>query len=80
MKSSQLLLAVSTIPPLLHTLLHLHCGRTRRTNGRGLGTFQKAVSFFEFRGKLDRKEVSRVHLEGPANGQLDEGFSVVFLS
>jgi hypothetical protein len=85
MKSNQILLEVSTIAPLLHTLLHLDGGLTRRTNVRNLGTFQKAMFFSEFRGTLDRKEVSRtlevgVHLEGPASGQLDEAFSVVFLS
>ena len=33
----------SIIPPMLHTHLHLHVALTRRTKGRDLGTFQKAV-------------------------------------
>jgi len=34
---------VSIIPPVLHTFLQLHIARNRRTSGRDLGTFQKAV-------------------------------------
>jgi hypothetical protein len=34
----------STIPPMLHTHLHLHVALTRRTNERILGTFQQSVS------------------------------------
>jgi hypothetical protein len=34
---------VSTIPPVLHTHLHLHFTLTRKTERRSLGTFQKAV-------------------------------------
>lgn len=30
---------VSNIPPMLHTLLHLHVALNRRTNARNLGTF-----------------------------------------
>ena len=29
----------SNIPPMLHTLLHLHVALTRRKNARSLGTF-----------------------------------------
>jgi hypothetical protein len=36
---------VSIIPPLLHIHLHLHVAVIRRTNGRSLGTFQKAMLF-----------------------------------
>jgi hypothetical protein len=32
---------VSVISPMLHINLHLHAARTRRTNGRSLGTFTK---------------------------------------
>ena len=38
-----LLPPVSIIPPLLHSYLRLHVALTRRTNGRSLGTFQKAL-------------------------------------
>jgi hypothetical protein len=31
--------------PMLHTQLHLHVALTRRTNGRSLATFQKAMLF-----------------------------------
>ena len=34
---------VRIIQPILHT--HLHAGRTRRTNGRSLGTVHKAILF-----------------------------------
>jgi hypothetical protein len=34
---------VSIIPPLLHAHLYRHVALMRRTNGRSLGTFQKAV-------------------------------------
>ena len=34
---------VSIIPPTLHAHLHLLVALTRRTNGRDLGTFQKAM-------------------------------------
>lgn len=34
---------VSVIPPMLHTYLNLHVCLGGRTNGQGLGTFQKAV-------------------------------------
>jgi hypothetical protein len=33
------------IQPILHTHLYLHVALTRRTSGRGLGTFQKAMLF-----------------------------------
>ena len=36
---------VSIIPPMLHTHLHLHVALNRRTKGRSLGTFEKAVFF-----------------------------------
>ena len=36
---------VCTVPPVLHTHLHLHAGLTRRTNQRSLGTFHKATLF-----------------------------------
>jgi len=36
---------VSIIPPMLHTHLHLQVGFTSSTNGRNLGTFQKAMLF-----------------------------------
>jgi len=36
---------VSIIPPILHTYLHLHAAVTRMTNGRSLGTLQKAMKF-----------------------------------
>ena len=36
---------VSIIPPVLHTHLHLHVAVSRRTNGRSLDTFQKAMPF-----------------------------------
>ena len=35
---------VNIIPPVFHAVLHLRVGRTR-TNGRGLGTFQKHWCF-----------------------------------
>jgi len=35
----------SIIPPMLHTHLHQHAMLSRRTNGRSLGTFQKAMLF-----------------------------------
>jgi hypothetical protein len=38
-----LLSSVSTIPPKLHTHLHLHVAFTRSTNGHSLGTCQKAT-------------------------------------
>jgi hypothetical protein len=47
---------VSIIPQMFHTHLHLHVVLTRRTNGRYLGTFQKAMPFsvihfyLEFKG------------------------------
>jgi len=48
---------VSTIPPMLHTHLHLYVALSRRTNGRSLGrTFQKQVS----RSKWNRQR-------GPCN-------------
>jgi len=34
---------VSIIPPMFHTHFHLHADLTRRTNGRNLGAFQKAM-------------------------------------
>ena len=37
--------SVNIIPPMLHTHLHLHAALTRRTKGRSLGTFQKAMLF-----------------------------------
>ena len=43
---------VSTIPPTLHTHLHLHVSPTRRTNGRSLGTFQNPNSLTEISGTL----------------------------
>jgi hypothetical protein len=36
---------VTIFPSMLHTHLHLHVALTRRTNGRSLGTFQKAKLF-----------------------------------
>jgi len=36
---------VSIIPSMVHIHLHLHVAFTRRTNGRSLGTFQKAMLF-----------------------------------
>jgi hypothetical protein len=36
---------VSVIPSVFHIHFHLHVALTRRTNGRSLGTFQKAVLF-----------------------------------
>jgi hypothetical protein len=36
---------VIIFPSMLHTHLHLHVALTRRTNGRSLGTFQKAKLF-----------------------------------
>jgi hypothetical protein len=36
---------VSIIPPVLHTHLYLHTVLQRRTNGRSLGTSQKAMLF-----------------------------------
>ena len=51
---------VNIIPPILHTHLHLHVALTRRTNGRILGTFEKAVvfrkSFFNFLLSLKGQE------------------------
>jgi len=40
--------AVSIIPPMLHTHLYLHVALTR-TNGRCLGTLQKAMLFWKSR-------------------------------
>ena len=42
---------VSTIPPMLHSHLRLHFAfkNTRRTSGRSLGTFQKAMLFRKYR-------------------------------
>jgi hypothetical protein len=40
--------------PMLHTHLYLHVAVTGKTNGRGLGTFQKAM-LFQNSGTLDRK-------------------------
>ena len=48
---------VSIIPPLLRTHLHIQFAVIRRTNGRILGAFRKAVIFGN-RGTLDRKEIS----------------------
>jgi len=50
---------VSIIPPMLRTHFHLQAARTRKTNRRSLGTFQKAVFSWKSR-TLDR----RVHLFG----------------
>jgi hypothetical protein len=36
-------ISIDIIPPMFHT--HSHVTLTRRTNGRGLGTFQKATLF-----------------------------------
>jgi hypothetical protein len=36
---------VGIIPPMLHTHFYLHVGLTRRTKGRSLGMFRKAVLF-----------------------------------
>jgi hypothetical protein len=36
---------ISTIPPTLHTHLHLHVALTGRTNGPSLGTIRKATLF-----------------------------------
>jgi len=41
---------VTVFPSMLHTHLHLHVALTRRTNGRSLGTFQKAKLFRKSRG------------------------------
>jgi hypothetical protein len=41
---------VTIFPSMLHTHLHLHVALTRRTNGRSLGTFQKAKLFRKSRG------------------------------
>ena len=38
---------VIIISPMFHTHLHLHVALTRRTRGRNLDTFQKAVPFSE---------------------------------
>jgi hypothetical protein len=53
---------VSIIPPMLHIYLHLYAVLTRRTNGRGLGTFQKQRSFAN-RGALDRQLLSTLTFE-----------------
>ena len=45
---------VNIIPPTLHTDRHLHAVLTRRTNGRSLGTFQKAKLFWKSE-ELERK-------------------------
>ena len=37
---------VSTIPPLLHTHLHINTAVSRRTNGRSLGTVKKKTVLF----------------------------------
>lgn len=44
---------VSIVPPALHTHLQLHVALTRRSNGRCLGTYQKAV-LFRLSGKLSQ--------------------------
>jgi hypothetical protein len=36
---------VRTIPPMIHSHLHLHKALTRRTNGQSLGTFLKSLLF-----------------------------------
>ena len=38
---------VSIIPLMPHNHLHLHVAVTRRTNGRSLGTFHKALLFLK---------------------------------
>jgi hypothetical protein len=42
---------------MLHTHLHLHVASTRRTNGRSLASFQKAVVFRKS-GKIEEKSLS----------------------
>ena len=46
---------VNIIPPLPLALLHLHGARTRRTNGRSLGTFRKSSTLFENYGAFVRE-------------------------
>jgi len=48
---------VTIFPSMLHTHLHLHVALTRRTNGRSLGTFQKAKLFRKARG-IGRRALS----------------------
>jgi hypothetical protein len=70
---------VSIIPPTLHTHLHLHVALTGGTNGRSLGTLQKAKLFRAVGGRwigsafCVYKLTVSVHSEGTATGQLDQG-------
>jgi hypothetical protein len=48
--------SVSILPPALHILIHVHIALTK-TNGRNLGTFQKAMSFGN-RGAWELNEIS----------------------
>ena len=50
---------VYIIPPKLHTHLHLHVALTRKTNGRSLGTIQKA-RLFRKSGSIEQKRTSTV--------------------
>jgi hypothetical protein len=43
---------VSIIPPMLHTHLQLHVALTRRTSGKILKTFRKAMLFRKKRGAV----------------------------
>jgi hypothetical protein len=38
---------VSVIPPMLHTNLHLHFTFTKKTNGKSLKTFVKAMLYLK---------------------------------
>jgi len=38
---------VSIIPPVLHTLFHLHVAVTRKTNKRRLDTIQRSIAVLE---------------------------------
>jgi hypothetical protein len=64
---------VTIFPSTLHTHLHLHVALTRRTNGRSLGTFQKAKRFRKSRG-IGRRTPSLKEQNGrELNGLIGSG-------